>query len=61
MLIFPWKCKKDTDSVDSKVFNTKNGRPMLSWRCAVWSSKRSRFMKEQEEKHHLIIKTPFRT
>ena len=35
MLIFRWKCKKDADGVDSKAFNTKNGRPILSWKCAV--------------------------
>ena len=27
--------KKDTESVDSKVLKTKNGRPMLLSKCAV--------------------------
>ena len=44
------KCKNDTEGVDSKVLKTKNGRPMLSSKCAVSGDKKSRFMKEQEAK-----------
>ena len=42
-------------------FKTKNGRLMLSSKCAVCGSKKSRFMKEQEAKgllSNLGIKTP---
>ena len=55
------KKKKNAESVDSKVLNTKNGRPMLLLKCVVWGSKKSRFMKEQEAKvllSMLEIKTP---
>ena len=31
--------KKGTESVDSKVLKTKNGRPMLSSKCAVCGNK----------------------
>ena len=44
------KCKKDTENVDSKILKTKNGRTLLSSKCAVCGSKKSRFMKEQEGK-----------
>ena len=44
------KCKKDTESVDSKMLKTKNGRTMLSSNCAVCGIKKSRFVKEQEAK-----------
>ena len=40
---------------------TKNGRFMLSSKCAVCGSKKSKFMKEQEAKgllSNLGIKTP---
>ena len=33
------KKKKNAESVDSKVLNTKNGRPMLLLKCVVWGSK----------------------
>ena len=55
------KCKKDTESVDSKMLKTKNGRTMLSSNCAVCGIKKSRFVKEQEAKglwSCLGIKTP---
>ena len=50
MLTYCLKCKKDTDSVDSIVLKTKNGIPMLSSKCAICGSKKSRFMKEQGAK-----------
>ena len=50
MLTYCLRCKKDTESVDSKVLKTKNGRTMLSSKCAVCGSKKSRFLKEQEAK-----------
>ena len=61
MLGYCLKCKKDTENVNTKVLKTKNGRTMLSSKCAVCSSKKSRFMKEQEAKgllSSLGIKTP---
>ena len=53
--------KKDTDTADSKMLKTKNGRPMLSSKCAVCRSKKSKFIKEQEGKgllSSLGLKTP---
>ena len=48
------KCKKDTESVDSRILKTKDGRPFLSSKSAACGSTKSRFMKEQEAKR--IIK-----
>ena len=39
MLTYCLKCKKDTESVDSKALKTKNGRSMLSSKCAVCGNK----------------------
>ena len=61
MLTYCLKCKKDTESVDSKMLKTKNGRPMLSSKCAVCGSKKPKFIKEQEAKRllsSLDLKTP---
>ena len=55
------KCKKDTEKVYSKMLKTKNGTIMLSSKCAVCGSKKSRFMKERETKglsRILGLKTP---
>ena len=55
------KCKQDTENVNSKFLKTKNGRAMLLSKCAVCSSTKSRFMKEQEAKglsSSLGLKTP---
>ena len=55
------KCKKNTKNVDPKVLKTKTGRTMLSSKCAVCGSEKSKVMKEQEAKlilSSLGLKTP---
>ena len=42
------KCRKNTESKNSKVAKTKNGRIMLLSKCAVCDSKNSKFIKEQK-------------
>ena len=61
MLSYCWKCKNNIENVDPKVIKAKNGRTMLSSKCAVCDSKKSRFMKEQEASRlssSLGIETP---
>ena len=61
MLKYCLKCKKDTESVNSKVLKTKNGRTELSSKWAVCGSKKSKFIKQQETKvllSSLHLKTP---
>ena len=61
MLTYCLKCKRNTKNIDSKMLETKNGRLMLSLKCAICGSKKSRFMKEQEAKEFLSnigLKTP---
>ena len=50
MLYYWLKCRKNTESKNSKVVRTKNGRIILLLNCVVWNSKESRFLKEQEAK-----------
>ena len=55
------KCKKDTENINPRVSNTSNGKTMILSKCAIWGSKKSRFIKNQEVKgllSNLGIKTP---
>ena len=55
------KRKKNTKNIDAKMMKTKNGRFVLSSKCAVCGSKISKFMKEQEAEgllSNLGIRTP---
>ena len=52
--------KKNTKNIDSKISSSSNGKAMIS-KCAICSSKKSRFIKNQEAKgllSNLAIKTP---
>ena len=55
------KCKKYTENLSPEVSSTSNGRTIILSKCAICSSKKSRFIKEQEAKgllSRLGIKTP---
>ena len=54
-------CKKDTENIDPKIFETKNNRLVMQSKCSVCKNKKSRFVKEQDSKgllSNLGIKTP---
>ena len=44
------KCRKDTENTYSKISSTSNGKAMILSKCAICSSKKSRFVKNQEAK-----------
>ena len=55
------KCRKDTENIDPKISSSSNGRAMISSKCAIFGSKKSRFIKNQEAKgllSNLGIRTP---
>ena len=55
------KCKKNTENLYPEVSSTSNGRVMISSKCAICGSKKSRFIKNQELKgllSKLGIRTP---
>ena len=55
------KCRKNTESKNSKVAKTKIERIILLSKCAVCDSKKSKFIKQQEANgllSSLEIKTP---
>ena len=61
MLSYCFKCKKSTESIDTKFFATSNGKTMILSKCAICGSKKSKFIKKQEAKRllsNLGIRTP---
>ena len=55
------KCRKDTENISPRVSNTSNGRKTVLSKCAICSSKKSRFIKTQEVKglsSNLGVKIP---
>ena len=56
------KCKKDTETIDPKIFKTIYNRLIMQSKCSVCKNKKSRFVKEQDAKgllSNLGINTPF--
>ena len=55
------KCRKDTENINPRVSKTSNNRTMVLSKCAICSSKKSRFIKNQEAKgllSNLGLRTP---
>ena len=55
------KCKKYTKNINPQVSSTSNGKLMILSKCAICSSKKSKFINKQEAKgllSNLGIKTP---
>ena len=42
------KCKKHTKNIDPHVSSTTNGKFMISSKCAICGTKKSKFIKKQE-------------
>ena len=40
-------CRKNTENTNLKIVKCKNNRSMIQPNCAICSSKKSRFIKEQ--------------
>ena len=51
------KSRKNSESKNPKVVKANKGRIMLLSKCAVWDSKKSKFIKEQEASEILISLT----
>ena len=44
------KCRKNSENINPRVSKTSNGRTMVLSKCAICDSKKSKFIKNQEEK-----------
>ena len=49
-VVLLFKVQKNTESIDSKISATSNGRTMILSKCAICGSKKSTFIKKQEVK-----------
>ena len=61
MKLYCLKCRKDTENLNSRVSNTRNGRTMILSKYTKCGSKKLGFIKNQEAKgllSNLGIKTP---
>ena len=61
MLSYCLKCKKNTESINTKVSKTTNVKAMILSTCAICGSKKSKFIKEHEAKglsSNLDLRTP---
>ena len=46
------KCKKNTKNIDPKISSTSNGKAKILPKCAICSSKKSRFLKIKKQKDY---------
>ena len=55
------KCNKHAKNINLQVSSTSNGKMMILSKCAIFNSKKSKFINKQEAKlllSNLGIKTP---
>ena len=55
------KCRKNTENINLRVSKRSNGRTIVLSKCAIYDSKKSRFIKNQEAKgllSNLGVRTP---
>ena len=50
MLSYCLKCRKNTESINSRVSKTNNGKAMILSKCAACDSKKSRIIKKTRRK-----------
>ena len=47
-----WKCRKYTENMDPQVSSTGHGSAMILSKCAIYNSKKSKFIKNQKQKDY---------
>ena len=55
------KCRKNSENINLSVLSTSNGKAMILSKCAIYGSKKSRFIKNKEAKallSNLSVGTP---
>ena len=48
------RCRKKTENLNSKIFNTKNSRLIMQSKCPDCGFKKSRFVKKKEKDYKVI-------
>ena len=62
MKTYCFKCRKNTNNINSKTFKTKNNKLLMHLTCSDCKNKKSRFVKEQDTEgllSNLGINAPF--
>ena len=54
MLTYCLVCKKNKKNIDAKMMKTKNGRFVLSSKCSICGSKKSKFMKKTRSRRVIV-------
>ena len=54
MLSYCLKCEKNTESINPKVSKATNGKTMILSTCAIFDTKKSNFIKEQQARIHFL-------
>ena len=47
-----FKCRKNTENIDPKIWSTSNGKVMILSKCETCGSKKSRFIKNKKQKDY---------
>ena len=50
MLSYCLKCRKNTENINPVVSKTSNGKTMILSKCAICSSKKSKFIKKRSKR-----------
>ena len=45
MLIYCFKCKRKTNTLNGRILHTINKKAIMKGKCAIWGSKKSQFVK----------------
>ena len=56
MSSYSLKCKKNTENINPRVSKTSNDKTILLSKCAIFGSKKTRFMKKQNIRSKWNIK-----
>ena len=46
------KCRKDTENINPRVSKSSNGRAMVLSKCAIFGSKKLRFIQIKKQKEY---------
>ena len=54
MLSYCLNCRKNTENINPKLSGTSNSKTMLLSNCAICGSKKSKFIKKQEQMNYWL-------
>ena len=55
ILSYYLKCKRNTENTNPRVLKSINGKTILSSKCTICSSRKLRFVNNQEAKYYEVV------